>query len=1361
YYATSTSQQITIGKVTPTLTITSASSLNVDQSLTVTTTTSATLGRGGNITYGITAGTGSATINSSTGLLTAISIGTVTVTASSAGDTNYYATSTSQQITIGKVTPTLTITSASSLNVDQSLTVTTTTSATLGRGGNITYGITAGTGSATINSSTGLLTAISIGTVTVTASSAGDTNYYATSTSQQITIGKATPTLTITSASSLNVDQSLTVTTTTSATLGRGGNITYGIVAGTGSATINSSTGLLTAISIGTVTVTASSAGDTNYYATSTSQQIIINKTTPTLTITSASTTVVDGTLIVAVTTTASHEVGALHYSIMNGTGVAAVNGLGIINAISAGQVTLTVTSSGNTDYYSASLTQLITINKATPILIITSSNTMKVDDALFAQVNTTATFGRGGAIAFSIMAGSGSATLDTVGGAITATGAGTVTLIATSSGDNDYNSVSTSQLITINKTTPTLIITSASNLGLGGTLTVTTATTADVSSGGVLSYQLTAGSGSATVSSNGMITANSPGTLTLTVNSAGDTNYNATSAIQLITIGKVTPTLTITSASSLIMDGTLTVTTTTTADVGSGGALSYQITAGSGSATVNNNGLLIATGAGTLTLIVSSAGDINYNMASTSQFITISKATPTLVITSSSSTVVDATFIASATTTANHPIGALSYSLLNNTGSALVNSSGIVRAVQHGIVFLRITASENSNYNSVTASQTITINRSTPTLTITSSNLIPVGGGMTATVLTTATYGRGGAKIFTISAGTGSATVNSSTGFVQAIGAGTVTLGVTTAGDGDYYPVTTSQLITIGKATPTLIITSSNTVVVYNSLTVTVSTTAGTGNGGAAAFAIGGGSGSATINSSTGLLAAISPGTVMVVVSTIGDSSYNAVSTSQLVTISKATPTLTITSGNTINVDGTLTATATTTAVSGQGGAFVYFIVAGSGSATVNASTGRITATGAGTVTLLASTIGDSNYNVASVGQVITINKVTPTLTITSSNAISGTLTATVTTTARSGRGGAITFAIVAGSGSVTVNPNTGYIQMISAGTVTLVVNAAGDSDYNAAVTSQLLSVGKSMQILTITSSNMTAVDGALMVSATTTASDGGGVISFTVMNGTGSALLVGNLVKAIQAGIITLKATSSGNTNYASATTTQVITVGRGTPTLSITSASTMMVSSTLTATVVTTATYGRGGAKTFSIVGGSGSATVNAGTGVIQSISSGTVTLTVVTAGDASYYPATASQLITIGSGVLMVEPVSKVPSGDKPVFPEKDIASDPLDVEESVKIPMVLSPNGDGLDDVLAIAHIEQYPNNELVIADRRGEAVFKAHGYNNGTVVFTGVSASGVELQEGIYYYILTWYDNKQLNRREGYFKLRR
>ncbi len=1339
-----------------------------DTTMTTAVNTTASFGRGGNITFSVFGGSGSATVDPNSGLITPVQAGTITLTASSAGDVDYNPATTNQLISIYPATPTLTITSANATVVDGALQASLTTTASQDIG-TLSYAITNGdTGSALVDGN-GLLTAISAGQVTLTITSAGNTNYNSASVSQNISIGQATPTLTITSANEMVFDTTMTALVNTTASFGRGGNITFSVFGGSGSATVDPNSGLITPVQAGTITLTASSAGDADYNPATTNQLISIYPATPTLTITSANATVVDGALQASLTTTASQDIGTLSYAITNGdTGSALVDGNGLLTAISAGQVTLTITSAGNTNYNSASVSQNISIGQATPTLTITSANEMVFDTTMTTAVNTTASFGRGGNITFSVFGGSGSATVDPNSGLITPVQAGTITLTASSAGDADYNPATTNQLISIYPATPTLTITSANATVVDGALQASLTTTASQDIG-TLSYAITNGdTGSALVDGNGLLTAISAGQVTLTITSAGNTNYNSASVSQNISIGQATPTLTITSANEMVFDTTMTALVNTTASFGRGGNITFSVFGGSGSATVDpNSGLITPVQAGTITLTASSAGDVDYNPATTNQLISIYPATPTLTITSANATVVDGALQASLTTTASHPIGTLSYSILNNTGSALVNSSGVVRAVQHGIVFLKITSSGNTNYNSATTSQAITINKSTPTLTITSSNIIPVGGTLTATVLSTATYNRGGAKAFAIVSGSGSATVNPSTGYIQAVSAGTVTLTVVTSGDADYYTASTSQLITIGKTTPTLTITSSSALVVGNTLTVMASTTAGVGNGGAMAFALIGGSGSATINSSTGLMTAINAGAVTVMVSTAGDINYNASSTSQLITISKATPTLNITSGNTMSVDGSLSATATTTATGGRGGAFSYSIGVGSGSATVNSSTGRIRAIDAGTVTLLVSTSGDANYNAASTSQIITINKVTPTLTITSGNAVSGTLSATVTTTATGGRGGAITFAIVTGSGSATVNPNTGYIQAISAGTVTLVVSSAGDADYNPATSNQLLSVGKNTQILTITSANTLAVDGVLTASVTTTAGDGGGTITYSVINGTGSIVVNSStgVIRAVQVGTVTLKATSSGNTNYASANTTQVFTITKGTPTLSITSASTMMVSSTLTATVVTTATYGRGGSKTFSIVGGSGSATVNASTGLIQSISSGTVTLTVVTSGDANYYSATASQLITIGGGMLMVKPVNKVPV-DNPLPPEKggtvfNPTDDPIVAEEDIVISQVLSPNGDGLNDVLDVKHIEKYSNNELVIADRRGEAVFKAHGYNNDTIVFAGLSDTGVQLEDGIYYYTLVWYDHGSMNRKLGYFKLKR
>jgi gliding motility-associated-like protein len=643
------------------------------------------------------------------------------------------------------------------------------------------------------------------------------------------------------------------------------------------------------------------------------------------------------------------------------------------------------------------------------------------------------------------------------------------------------------------------------------------------------------------------------------------------------------------------------------------------------------------------------------------------------------------------------------------------------------------------------------------------------VDGSLTVTVVSSATGGRGGSYSYQVLGGSGSATIDTVSGYLMAINAGTVTIGVSSSGDGDYYGGNTTQEITIGKNTPTLSITSSDTMYVDGTLTATVTTTATGGRGGVITFSVRAGSGSATVDVNTGYVRAVGAGTVILTALSAGDSDYIANTQDQQITIGKTTPSLSITSGNSVGVDGTLTVTTTTSATLGRGGNMTYSIIGGSGSATVDGSTGLIQGISVGSVTLIATSAGDADYYSSNTSQLITINKVTPTLIITSvSNTIvDADLTATVVTTATGERGGNMTYSIIAGSGSATVNATTGLIHAVNAGTITLMVTSAGDTDYYSASTSQLINIGKATPTLVITSANSMIVDGVLTATISSSVASPG-TITYSVTNGTGIIVVVSNTgkVTAIQAGGSTLKATSAGTSNYYPVTVSHVMTINKATPTLTITSptGSTMIVNRSLTVTFTTSATLNRGGAKSYAITAGSGSATINPTTGFMTAVSVGTVTLTVSTAGDASYYLASASKLITITASMLAVDPVVT-----NPVLPkEKPAPISTLGQEEhndsedqTVGVSMVISPNGDGLNDVLVINRIEDHPDNEVVIANRSGEMVFKTHGYNNGTVVFAGASNTGAPLANGVYYYTLLFYDQGKLNRRVGYFELRR
>ncbi len=51
-------------------------------------------------------------------------------------------------------------------------------------------------------------------------------------------------------------------------------------------------------------------------------------------------------------------------------------------------------------------------------------------------------------------------------------------------------------------------------------------------------------------------------------------------------------------------------------------------------------------------------------------------------------------------------------------------------------------------------------------------------------------------------------------------------------------------------------------------------------------------------------------------------------------------------------------------------------------------------------------------------------------------------------------------------------------------------------------------------------------------------------------------------------------------------------------------------------------------------------------------------------------------------------------------------------------DSLIIPNVITPNGDGFNDVWVIECIENFPGNEIQVYSRWGEIIYQAFGYDN-------------------------------------------
>ena len=103
----------------------------------------------------------------------------------------------------------------------------------------------------------------------------------------------------------------------------------------------------------------------------------------------------------------------------------------------------------------------------------------------------------------------------------------------------------------------------------------------------------------------------------------------------------------------------------------------------------------------------------------------------------------------------------------------------------------------------------------------------------------------------------------------------------------------------------------------------------------------------------------------------------------------------------------------------------------------------------------------------------------------------------------------------------------------------------------------------------------------------------------------------------------------------------------------------------------------------------------------------------------------------------------------------------------DTEEDIEVFTLLTPNGDGDNDVMVIRNIDQYPNNSIEIYNRWGVLVYETAAYGSNGNYFRGVSEGRVtvkqssELPVGTYWYVLKYKVGAQDKQKAGYLYLNR
>jgi hypothetical protein len=644
-----------------------------------------------------------------------------------------------------------------------------------------------------------------------------------------------------------------------------------------------------------------------------------------------------------------------------------------------------------------------------------------------------------------------------------------------------------------------------------------------------------------------------------------------------------------------------------------------------------------------------------------------VNKATPTVTVTTSPN---PSTFGGSVTITGTVPSGVTG--TITFTSGTVTLGSGTITSGTVSITttlltppsdIITATYSGDSNYNSTTGTATQTVNKASPSSTLTSSaNPSLPGSSVTftdtlpTTVTGTVTFTNGATTLGTVTVTNGVATLATST-----LPLGSDPIKATYGGDGNNNTSVATLTQNVAKTTPTVTVTTSGPSVFGQTVTITASVP----NGPTGTITITSGGvtlGSGTITASNGkviITTTVLPAGSDIITATYGGDATNNTATGMTTqTVTKAAPTETLVSslnpsnfGQSVTFTATLPTNATGTVTFTNGTTTLGTSTVTNGIATLTTST-----LPAGSDTITAAYGGSANDSTATASLTQTVNKITPTVTVTTSGPSTFGSPVTITATLPVGTTGTVT--ITSGTttlGSGSVNPTTGIVTITTStlpvGSDPITASFGGDSNNNPATGSTTQTVGKATPVVNLTSSTNPSTPGQLVTFTATLPSSATGTVTF--KNGAtvlGTTTLAGGIATATTSSLatgsdpITATYNGDGNNNTATASLTQV--VAKATPTVVLTSSvnpSTINQSVTFTATVPSTAT----GTVTFfdsATSLGTGTITNGVASFTTSTLTVGVHSITASYGGDTTYVSAVS---LPISQTVNKITPVLPIP------------------------------------------------------------------------------------------------------------------
>ena len=320
------------------------------------------------------------------------------------------------------------------------------------------------------------------------------------------------------------------------------------------------------------------------------------------------------------------------------------------------------------------------------------------------------------------------------------------------------------------------------------------------------VTWSVASGTGSASISSNGLLTGTKAGTVTVTAKAKDGSGIKGSKTITVTAAEVAVTAITVNgkdNASTVVNGKTLQMNADVLPTNASDPSVTWSVALGTGSASISSNGLLTGTKAGTVT-VTAKAKDGSGIKGSKTITVTVAEVAVTSITVNgknNASTVVNGKTLQMNAdvlpTNASDP--SVTWSVTSGTGTASISSSGLLTGTKAGTVTVTAKAKDGSGIKgsktiTVTAAEvavtSITINGKDNASTVVNGKTLQ----MNADVLPT--NASDPSVTWSVTSGTGTATIDSATGLLTGTAEGSVTVTATNEASG----VHSSIIITVNE---------------------------------------------------------------------------------------------------------------------------------------------------------------------------------------------------------------------------------------------------------------------------------------------------------------------------------------------------------------------------------------------------------------------------------------------------------------------------------------------------------------------------------------------------------------------------------